>query len=156
MPDIPILLMPLAAPAGRPVGALAGSLFVHERLLERSEKGLTPGAHSCFERLGAIASAARAWLRAIKIATIIARMSIFDADVFEVLLPIGQLFGKRFTALANFYPGSRSVFQEPRLPHVAQILVTRYRPMPQGAVLDGLPEIMLAAWFHFGGDKIAH
>jgi len=93
---------------------------------QRFEKRLAEVPEFLFQALGAIAIAARPWLRAILILAAPSIVRILNSRQFKILFPVGPLFEKRCRTVADLYPARCLILAQPCLSHIPQVLAFRY------------------------------
>src|SRR5262249_44708079 len=93
---------------------------------------------------------------AVFVAAVLARMGVLHFYEIEELFPVGSLFLERRGAVADFDPPCRAIGEQPRILHVAEILVASHGAMAERFRVDGREQIGFAAGFYFRSNEITH
>jgi hypothetical protein len=125
-------------------------------LAERIEKRFATLRKALLEPLCAIAGAASPGLCPILIPAAAPVVGILYLRQIEILFPVGPLFEQRARTVTDFNPSGGLIFAEPRVIHIAEVLVSRNRSPAEGSPFDCLQKVGFAAGFHSCSDEVAH
>jgi len=113
---------------------------------------LSPVKHPSLKAFSAIAVTAGPRLGPIEVPAVMAIMRVLNLDQLEIFFPIRALLGQWAGTETDLDPAHRAVFDQTRLGHVIQILVSGNGTCAQCFHLNSLEQGRGLVGFDSGGD----
>jgi hypothetical protein len=105
---------------------------------------------------GAIALTACPRLLATLIPTFGTVMRILHLHQLKIFLPIRSLFFERSCAKTYFHPPNAAVAANPRVGHIAKILISGHGTASKRLILDGAEQVSFLPRLHTSRHQITH